>query len=180
MRIDEEHFGLGVRVEFAALVERFEHVDFVAQPGRPFELQVLRRRPAFPRAFAVSSVCLLAAEKHLQTVDVAAVFLLADPQIARRRALIDAGQQAGPEPPPPLVPFGDVQAAGAELEDPLQHLHRAAQRSGAGERPVQLDAPVSRLARDFHARKVLAGRDHQVGKRLVVLLFPVVLAAGCP
>ena len=103
------------------------------------------------------------------------VLLLADPQIAGRRALVDAGQQARAEPPPPLVAFRDVQAAGAELEDPLQHLHGAAQRAGAGKRPVQLDAPILRLARHLHARKILARGDHQVGKRLVVFLFLVVL-----
>ena len=72
-------------------------------------------------------------------------------------------------------PCFDIQAAGAELEDPLQHLDRSTQRAGVGERTVQLDPLVSRLARDFDPRKILAGGDHQVGKRLVVLLFLVVL-----
>ena len=66
-------------------------------------------------------------EKHLQTLDVAAILFLADPQVAGRRALIDAGQQAGAKPLPTLVRFADVQRAGAELEDPLQHLNGAAQ-----------------------------------------------------
>ena len=65
--------------------------------------------------------------------------------------------------------------AGAELEDPLQHLHRPAQGPRAGERAVELHAAVRRLAGDLDAREVLAGRDLQVGKRLVVLQLLVVL-----
>ena len=42
--IDVEHLGLGVRVELAAVVERFEHVDLVAQPGGLLELQRLGGR----------------------------------------------------------------------------------------------------------------------------------------
>ena len=71
--------------------------------------------------------------------------------------------------------FVDVQRAGAELEDLLQHLHRAAQAAGAGERPVELRAPLVRLAGELDAGKILAGGDLQVRKRLVVLQVLVVL-----
>ncbi len=35
LRVDGKDLGLDVRFQLAALVERFEHLDFVAQPGRP-------------------------------------------------------------------------------------------------------------------------------------------------
>ena len=59
--------------------------------------------------------------------------------------MLDAGEQARPEPPPPLVAVVDIEAAGAKLENPLQYLDRPAQRAGIGERPEQPHALVSRL-----------------------------------
>ena len=49
LRIDEKHLGLLVRLELAALAEAFEHFDFVAQPGRLLESQLLATpRPSLP------------------------------------------------------------------------------------------------------------------------------------
>ena len=84
-------------------------------------------------------------------------------------------EQAGAKPAPARVVFLDVQRAGAELEDPLQDLDRPAQALGPRERAIELDAAVERLAGEVDAGKVLAGRDLQVGKRLVVLEVAVVL-----
>ena len=78
-------------------------------------------------------------------------------EVARGGALVDAVQQARPEPPPARVVLLDVERAGAELEDPLQHLDRRPQALGAGERAVELDAAVARLAGEFDPREVLAG-----------------------
>ncbi len=174
LRVDVEDLGLRVRVQFAAVVERFEHVDFVAQRGGLLELQRLRRFLHLVTQLSQQPL-LVAVQEHLQPLDVLAVVLLADPQIAGRGALLDGGQQARAEPPPALVGFFDVQAAGAELEDLLQHLDRTAQAPADGERTVQLDASILRLARQLDAREILAGGDHQVRKRLVVLQVVVVL-----
>ena len=77
---------------------------------------------------------LLAVEEEPQPVDVAAVGLAVDPQVARCGALVDRGQQAGPEPSPAGVVLLDVQRAGAELEDPLKDLDGAPQALGPRER----------------------------------------------
>ncbi len=118
---------------------------------------------------------LLAVEEEAEPADVGAVGLAVDPQVARGGALIDRVQQAGPEPPPAGVVLLDVERAGAELEDPLQDLDRPAQALGPGERAVELDAAVERLAGEVHPGKVLAGGDLEVGERLVVLEVLVVL-----
>ena len=39
LRIDEEHLRLDMLLEVAALVERFEEPDLVAEPSRPLELE---------------------------------------------------------------------------------------------------------------------------------------------
>ena len=90
-------------------------------------------------------------------------------EIARCRALTDAVQQARPKPAPAAVVGVDVQRAGAELKDALQHPDGVAQRAGAGERPIEPDAAAARLARELDAREVLADADLQIGKCLVVL-----------
>ena len=84
-------------------------------------------------------------------------------------------QQAGAEPAPARVVLLDVERAGAELEDPLEDLDRPPQALGPRERAVELDAPVERLAGEVDPREVLAGRDLEVGERLVVLEVVVVL-----
>src|SRR6185437_3184654 len=101
-------------------------------------------------------------------------FLLGNPQVARRRALVDAGQQAGPEPTPLFVPLVDVEAARAEFEDLLQYLDRPSQGAGAGERPVELRAALARLASELDAGKILADVNLQVRKGLVVFEILVV------
>ena len=55
LRVDEEHLGLLVLVQLAALAEAFEHLDFVAQPGRLLELQLGRRRLPSPARISSSS-----------------------------------------------------------------------------------------------------------------------------
>ena len=98
---------------------------------------------------------------------------LRDAEVARGGTLADAVQQARPEPAPALVVRLDVERAGAELEDALQHLDRLPQALGAGERAVELDAAAPRRARELDAREVLADADLQVGERLVVLQLDV-------
>ena len=174
LRIDEEDFGLDVRFQFAALVERFQHLDFVAQAGRQLELQ-RRGRLAHLGLHFVEQRVFLALQKHPQAMDVAAIIFLRNPQIARSRTLVDRGQQAWPKPAPFLFRLANVEAAGAELENLLQHLNRPAQTARAGKRTVKLRAPLVRLARELDARKLLAHEDLQIRKRLVVLLVLIEL-----
>ena len=51
----------------------------------------------------------------------------------------------------------------------MQHLNGSPQAAGAGERAVKLYAAPPGRAGEFHARKLLAHADLQVGKGLVVL-----------
>src|SRR5205085_6099951 len=119
-----------------AAIEPLEQADFIAQASRQLELQLLRRVLHF--AFQLGQQADLAAlQKTNQAVDVLAILVFADSQVARRGALLDASQKARPEPAPAIVPVIDVQGAGAKLEYPLQHLNGAAQRSGVGERSEQ-------------------------------------------
>ena len=108
-------------------------------------------------------------------MDIAAVGLAVDPQVARGRALVDRRQQAGPKPPPARVVFLDVQRAGAELEDPLRAPGSPRAGSWPGERAVELDPRIARLAREVDPREILAGGDLKVGKGLVILEVVVVL-----
>ena len=78
-------------------------------------------------------------------------------------------QQAWPKPSPPLVVLFNIQRAGAELENLLQHLDRAPQRAGAGKRAVKLRSLGMRLARELDTGKILARVDFQIGKCFVVL-----------
>ena len=167
LRIDVKHFGLLVLFDFAALAEAFEHLDFVAQAGGLFELELLRRRLHLG-PHLVEQLLAVAFEKQLQPLDVLAILFLRDAQVAGGGALIDRRQQAGPEPAPALVVGFDVERAGAELEDPLQDLHRAAEAAGAGERAVELHAAGARLAGDLDAREIFVRGDLQIGKGFVV------------
>src|SRR5207244_1078307 len=97
-----------------------------------------------------------------------AVLLLGHSEVARRRTLADAVQQTGPEPAPAAVVGVDVQRAGAELEDALEHLDCLAQGAGAGERPVEFHSPAARSTRELDAREVLAHADLEIGEGLVV------------
>ena len=116
---------------------------------------------------------LLAFHHQPQFADLLAVFFLRHAEVARGRALADAVQQAGAEPAPAVVVGADVQRAGAELEEALQHLHRLPQGAGAGERAVELDALSPRRPRELDARKFFSYADLQIGKGLVVLQLDV-------
>ena len=137
------------------------------------KLKLLRGRLHL-RPHLVQQGLLLAFQELLQAVDALAIVLLGDPQVAGGRALADRGQQARAEPTPARILLGDVQRAGAELEDLLQDLQGAPQAAGVGERPVELRAAVAGRAGDFHAGKFLVRVDFQVGKGLVVAEVAIV------
>src|SRR4029453_13435489 len=103
---------------------------------------------------------------QLQPFDVAAVFLFADPQIAGRRALVDASQKTRPKPPPPFISLFDIERAGAEPEDLLQPPDRCAQLLSVGEWAVQFRPARLGLPREFHPRKILTDEDFQIRKGL--------------
>ena len=170
--IDEEHLGLDVLLEVAPLVERFQEPDLVAEPGRLLESE-RRRRGDHVRAHFLEEPLLAPFEERLQPVDVLAILLLRDAQVAGGGALADRSQQAGAEPAPLFVVGVDVERAGAKLEDPLQHHDRSAQASGTRERAVELHSFAPRRACEFDPRKILVGRDLQIRERLVVLEIAV-------
>ena len=75
-RIDGKNFRLHVGAERAALVERFEHFDFVAEPARLLEIQFLRGGGHLLAHFGQQRL-LLAFQNFLQPLDVLAVLFLA-------------------------------------------------------------------------------------------------------
>src|SRR5262249_46133405 len=163
---------LDVAIDLAALGELPQGSDVVAEPGRLLELEVGGGLTLL--AFhARQELLLLAFQHHAEGADLAAVVLLADAEVARGGALADGGEQTGAGPAPAVVVLGDVQGAGAELEDALQNLHGVAERAGAGERPVELDALAARLAGELDAGEVLADADLQIREGLVVLQLDV-------
>ena len=168
LRIDEKHLWLHVLLKVAPLIERLQQTDLVSEPRRPLELERLRGLQHF-LVHLGEQLLFAAVEKGLQPVDVLAILLLRNPQVAGSGALVDRGQQARAEPTPLLVVGVDVECAGAKLEDPLQHHDRPAERSGARERPVEFHPLLSRRPRELDSWKILVGRDLQVGKGLVVL-----------
>ena len=68
-------------------------------------------------------------------------------------------------------PVFDVERTGAEAKNLLQHRNRSPQLFCVGERPVEFRAAGLRCAGEFDAREVLADKDFQIGKRLVILEF---------
>src|SRR5262249_45223232 len=90
-------------------------------------------------------------------------------EIAGRGTLMNRVQDAGPEPAPARIVRFDVERASTELENALQHLDGIAKAGSAGERPVEADAAPPWIAGKFHARKLFADANLQVGKSLVVL-----------
>ena len=143
LRIDGKDLRLDVGFQAAALVERFQQVDFVPQAGGLLELQ-FRRRRGHVFAHLAQERLSFPFQERLQAVDVLAVFLARNAKVARRRALAGRGQQARAKPSPARVAFFDVQGAGAKLEDLLQDRQRPAQRPRIGERPVKLRAALLR------------------------------------
>ena len=145
--IDGKDLRLHVLVEFAALVERLQHKDLVTEPGRVFEAKLFRSRLHLCSHLAQQGL-LLAFQELLQAVDALAVVLLRDPQVAGGRTLADRGQQARTEPPPARVFHGDVQRAGAKLENLLQDLQ------GARRPRVLVNGPKSRVPRSRGVRVI--------------------------
>ena len=170
--IDEKHLGLHVLLEVAPLVERFQEPDLVAEPRRLLEGE-RRRCREHVRAHLLEEPLLAPFEERLQPIDVLAILLLRDAQVARGGALADRRQQAGAEPAPLFVVGVDVERAGAKLEDPLQHHDRSAQAPGTRERAVELHPFAPRRACELDPGEILVGRDLQIRKRLVVLEIAV-------
>ena len=169
LRVDEEHLGLDVRVQFAALVERFQHLDFVAQPGGRFELAVPRppraSRPSSPRAASACSPPETSASRWMSR-------RYSSFEIRKLHGAvhwsIEANRQGRNQ-----RHFSSASSMSRlqvrNLKIFCSTCNRAAQAAGAGERAVQLRAPLVRLAGELDPRKILANENLQIGKRLVVL-----------
>src|SRR5690242_18467295 len=102
-----------MRIKLTPAIEFFEEANLVAQPSRLLKFQLLGGLLHFAGQLG-EQPRLAAFEKANQAVNVFAVLLLADSQIAGRGALLDAGQKARPKPPPALVTVVDIETAGAE------------------------------------------------------------------
>src|SRR5207245_562042 len=170
--IDLKDFRLHVLVHVAAQAQVLEGFNLVAQPGGFLELESVRG--LLHGSFHLANQLLLLAVQHkTQGPNLPPVVFLADAKVTRGRALVDAVQDARPEPAPALVVRVDVQGAGAEPEDPLQHLYGGAQALGTRERTVKPHAALPGRARELDAWKRLADADLQIRKRLIVLQLDV-------
>ena len=98
----------------------------------------LAEASAISSRMSLSELLAIPLQKHSQPLDVVAIFLLANPQIARSRALVDRRQQTRPKPTPAIIVGFDIERARAKFEHFLQGLHGAAQAARIGEGPVQL------------------------------------------
>src|SRR5262249_47463447 len=171
-RLDLKDLGLHVLIDFAAQAEAAQGADLVAQPRRLFV--ALRGAGVGHRLLhLLDELFLLPFEHEPQRADLLSIGFLGHAEIARRRALPDAVQKARPEPAPARIVFLDVERAGAEFEDALQHLDRRPQALGAREGTVELDAAPPRRPRELHARVILAHADLQVREALVVFQVDV-------
>jgi hypothetical protein len=126
LRINVKHFRLDVGVDLAAAVERFEQMDFVAEPCRLFELDGFDGQHLAPHSFEQKSC--LRPSRNIWSRRMSRRYSSRSIRKLHGRTLMDARQQTGPEPLPTRIVRFDVEAARAELEDPLQHLQRPAER----------------------------------------------------
>src|SRR5262245_37795849 len=163
LRVDGKDLWLDVALDIAALAEFLQCRDVIAQPRRPLELHLRAGVEHFLLHLAKQTV-LLPFQDHAQGADLLTVILLADAEVTRSGALVDAVQETRTEPAPARVLGVDVQRAGAELEQALEHLHGVAQALGAGERPVEANTPATRRARELDAREIFANADLQIGE----------------
>src|SRR5262249_13214055 len=149
--VDLEDLRLHVLVDVAAQAQVLESLYLVADAGRFLEERRLARRLHLELHLA-NQATLLPFENEAEAPNLLAVFLLGDAQVARGCALTDAGEDARPEPAPAFVVRIDVEGAGAELEDALEHLEGGPQALGAREGAVELDPFSAWIARELDAR----------------------------
>ena len=102
LRVDGEDFGLHVGVHVAAQVEVFEGGDLVADAAGLLEVERLAGREHLA-LHPPDQPVLLPFQHEDQLLDLPAVVLAADAEVARGGAAADAVQQARPEPPPLLL-----------------------------------------------------------------------------
>ena len=175
VRAVAEHHGL-------ALHRPAQRAEVVAQPGGPLELQLLGGGLHAPFQLAHQPVG-AAGEELAEVVDDVAVLVRGDPADARRGALVDVAEQAGP--PDLAVPAEHPGAARAGGEDPQQEVERLADGPGVGVRTEVAHPLAAGPAVDVQPGELLPDRHREHGVGLVVavadveprveLLDPVVL-----
>src|SRR5262249_43590421 len=175
LRLDEENLRLYVLVDVTATAQVLQRVDLIPQPSRFFISQGGARLFHFLLHFG-DQLGLLAGQHHAQSSDLLTIFFPGDAKVARGGALVDAVQNAGPEPAPARIVFLDIQRAGAEFENALQDVDGEPQALRAREGTIQFDAPAPWGPRELHARKIFTDANLQIGKGLVV--FQVDVEAG--
>src|SRR5262249_39670495 len=113
-RLDLKDAGLYVLIDFATQAEAAKSAYFVAQPPRL--LVALHGAGIGHRLLHLpDQLLLLSLQNHAQGTNLLAIRFLGDAEVARRRALMDAVQEARPEPAPARIVLLDVQRARAEF-----------------------------------------------------------------
>ena len=180
LRLEDHALGLGLPPvgHLGAVSQLLDGPELVAQGCRLLVLP-LGRRGVHLFAQLTQHLAAFAREEPREALNILAVRLPADLVRARRGALVDRVEQTRPKARIGRVVGNDVELAGSELEDALEHRDGLAQRTSRCEWPVDLralhlggDAAVflnaRRIARDKDAREVLARRDDEIRKSLVV------------
>ena len=174
-RVDVKDFGLGVGIEVAAAVERFEQLDFVAQAGGLLELQLLggvlhfalhfgqQARPCPLPESGSGGRCRVRYSSLLIRRLQGAVHCL---MLASRHGR-NQRQRSSPSS------MSRLQVRNLKIRCRTCTAPRSAPALAKG--PNSRTPWSARRAGDFDAGEILARRDHQVGKRLVVLQLLVVV-----
>ena len=179
-RILHKSRRLGLPLEFPvvittvarlALVKLLDGLDLIAQHRRALKLKRLTCGVHLFAHLAQHRASLRSEETH-EAIDVGAIFLFRNARGAGCGALVDRSKQTRPKEAILRIAVHDFQFAGAVLEDALQKLHRVTQAADGDKRAVDTCSAksiVARIARDVDARKVVAQRHREIGKRFVVL-----------
>ena len=89
--VDVEDFGLCVGIDFAAAVEIFQELDFIAKFCGAFEVELFGSIEHF-LAHLSEEFFSTFFEERLEASNVASIVFFADSEVARSRALLDGGQ----------------------------------------------------------------------------------------
>ena len=167
-----DHVGVGAVAEHHGLLLHgpAQRRDVVAQAGGPLELQLLAGVEHLLLQPADHGV---GAARHevAETVDDLPVLVGGDAADARRGALADVTEQAGPaDLPGPLEHPG---RAGPRREDAQQQVERLADRPGVGVRPEVAHALALDAPHHLQPGVFLVECDREIGVRLVVAVADV-------
>ena len=167
-----DHVAVGTVAEHHRLLldGALKRSQVISEPGRALEL--LFSRGLFHLGFqAAGEAGGLPGHEVAEVLGQRAVLLLADPLDARRGALSDVAEQAGPADL--AGPLEHARRAGPHREHPEQRVHRVADGPGVAVRAEVPGALALGPAHHHDPRVLLAHGDGEIGVALVVPVLDV-------